>query len=91
MRQDKAPKLIQDMEREVYLNRLVYAATESTEINYDKKSEGLDHSDGRDVYYVTVGQIKRTKIVIKNTKQDGTKVILMQTFDEIPSILILFW
>jgi len=72
-KQGKAPKLIQDKEREIYLNRLVYAATESTKIVYDKKSEELDHSGGRDVYYVTVGQIKRTKIVIKNAiNQDGT-------------------
>ena len=67
-----APKVIRDKERESYLNRLVYAAGETTGIKYGKKQRKQleDATCGRTVFYVTVRQIKRTKIAIKPVKHE---------------------
>ncbi len=78
MKQDNyTSEVIKNRERDSNLKRLVYAAggeTESTGIKYDKKQKNYDHTCGRTVFYVTVGQIKRTKITIKQDK-DKVKTV----------------
>ncbi len=72
LHQDEAPDTIKEKERARNFNRLVYAAYQSTGVKYHKNQNELDHSGGRPVFYITVGQIKRTKITIK---PDGDKVV----------------
>ena len=69
MKQDNyTPEVIKNREIDSNLKRLVYAAGESKGIKYEKKQRKNDITCGRTVFYVTVGQIKRTKITIKQDK-----------------------
>ncbi len=77
MKQDiYTPEVIKNREKDSNLKRLVYAAGENMGIEYDKKQKKNDHTCGRMVFYVTVGQIKRTKITIK---QDKDKVMFFSS------------
>jgi hypothetical protein len=69
LKQDNhTPEVIKKREKNSNLKRLVYAAGESKEFKYDEKKRKNDITCGRTVFYVTVGQIKRTKITIKQDK-----------------------
>jgi hypothetical protein len=53
--------MVKDYERKINADLLVYPAVKSTGTKCD-----LDHSGGRSVFYVTVGQMKHTKIIIND-------------------------
>jgi hypothetical protein len=70
-----ASEIVEKYELESNTNLLVYAAGRSTGIKYDKKNEGMDRSGGRTVFYVTVGQMKHTKIILKPISKEKETVI----------------
>ncbi len=79
LKQGDGHKIFLERERESNYNLLVYGASKSAGIIYDKKHQKLDNSDGRTAFYITVGQMKHTNITIKT--DPNNKVMPTQFFE----------
>ncbi len=78
-----AQKKFTEYERESNANLLVYAANQSM------GTDAFDRSAGRSVFYVTVGQMKHTKIAIKPNNDKVIMLLVLETFSPL-NLAILF-
>jgi hypothetical protein len=78
-----AQKKFTEYERESNANLLVYASNQSM------GTDAFDRSAGRSVFYVTVGQMKHTKIAIKPNNDKVTVFLFLEAFS--PVILALLF